>query len=63
MRNNGKERRYRKCGVEGKEKGCKRKEATGRNTTKRKTYEGSSGVAGCDPLKLCAKLRFPVPWR
>lgn len=28
------------------------------------TYERSSGVAGCDPLRLCAKLRFPVPvWR
>lgn len=24
-----------------------------------KTYERSSGVAGCDPLKLWAKLVFP----
>ena len=36
---------------------CNRSE--GQNKHKRGTYERSRGVAGCDPLKLCAKLRFP----
>lgn len=26
------------------------------------TYERSNGVAGCDPLKLCAKLTLPPSW-
>ena len=52
--------------------GGKRKQAvkntgewrTEAGTERATTYERSSGVAGCDPLRLCAKLRFPVPaWR
>lgn len=27
------------------------------------TYDRSSGVEGCDPLKLCAKLTFPPSCR
>lgn len=30
---------------------------------KKITYERSSGVAGCDPLKLCAKLALPPSCR
>lgn len=30
-----------------------------RQEQRRGTYERSNGAAGCDPLKLCAKLRLP----
>jgi hypothetical protein len=30
-----------------------------RKTTSKTTYDKSNGVAGCDPVKLWAKLTFP----